>query len=395
MADLAETELMALQKRYVLGTYSPDLMFVRGSMSWLWDIQGRRFLDFGCGIGVCSLGHCHPRVTEAIQRQAGTLMHVSNLYYNNNQPALASLIAKNSFNGRVFFCNSGAEANEGLIKFARRWGHDRHRHEIICMDNSFHGRTLATLAATGRRKYRQGFAPDVQGFVFAPFNDLDKVKAQVKPVSAAVLVEPIQGEGGVIPARREFLVGLRELCDANNLLLLFDEVQCGMGRTGNAFAYQHYGVEPDAMSLAKALGNGFPLGAFEVNARFENVLPPGTHASTFGGTALACAAGIAVFETWEQDDVLANCGRMSACLRGKLEELRKRHSCIRDIRGVGLMIGIELDRPVKDLLAAACGRGLLALSAGESVLRLLPPLTVTAEEIDFAVDVLDQVLAEA
>jgi acetylornithine/succinyldiaminopimelate/putrescine aminotransferase len=253
--------LMSLQGNYVLGTYAPDLMLVKGDGARVWDIDGKEYLDFAAGISVCNLGHCHPKVTAAIREQAGKLVHVSNLYYNENQPQLAARIAETSFGGRVFFANSGAEANEGLIKFARRWGSDSGRYEIICMNDSFHGRTLATLAATGRAKYRKGFAPDMEGFVFADFNDLESVRAKIGPKTVAVLCEPIQGEGGILPATAEFLEGLRQLCDEQDLLLLFDEVQCGMGRTGHMFAYQSYGVVPDGMSMAKALGNGFPIGA--------------------------------------------------------------------------------------------------------------------------------------
>lgn len=382
--------LEGLQRRYVLGTYaSAELVLVRGEGSRVWDSRGRRYLDFCLGISVCNLGHCHPRVTAAIREQAGKLVHVSNLFWNENQPRLAALIARHSFGGRVFFCNSGAEANEGLIKFARKWGHEQGRHEILCMVDSFHGRTLATLAATGRDKYRKGFSPDMPGFRFVPFNDLAALERAVKPETVAVLMEPVQGEGGVIAATPEFIRGARELCDERRLLLLFDEVQCGMGRTGTLFAYQQYGVEPDAMSMAKALGNGFPIGAFEVQARYDQVLTPGTHASTFGGTPLACAAGIAVFEAFEQEGVLENCRRQAAYLRGRLAALQARYPFVREIRGLGLMVGVDLAVPVKDLVQRCRELGLLVLSAGETVLRILPPLNVTAAEIDEAVGILD------
>lgn len=394
MQQSNETQLMELQSDYVLGTYAPELLLVKGEMSWLWDVSGRRYLDFGTGISVCNLGHCHPRVSAAVREQVTKLMHVSNLYFNETQPRLAELIARNSFNGRSFFCNSGAEANEGLIKVARRWGHQEGRYEIICMEESFHGRTLATLAATGREKYRKGFAPYVEGFVHVPFNDVGAVRDAIGPKTVAVLVEPVQGEGGVIPAEREFLTGLRELCDERNLLLLFDEVQCGMGRTGQFFAHQHFGVEPDAMSMAKALGNGFPIGAFEVQRKHEAVLPPSSHASTFGGTPLACAAGIAVFETFAADGVLENCREMSALLWAKLGQLQQTHSCIRQVRGLGLMIGLVLDVPVKGIITAARERGLLVLSAGDSVLRLLPPLTVKPDEVQTAIGILDEAFAQ-
>lgn len=378
--------------RYVLETYSRSVLLERGAMSWVWDDTGRKYLDCAAGISVCNLGHCHPRVTEAIQRQAARLVHVSNLFLNENQPRLAELIATHSFGGRVFFCNSGAEANEGMIKFARKWGHDQGRHEIICMEDSFHGRTLATLAATGRAKYRKGFSPDVEGFVHVPFNNLDAVKKAFSPRTAAVLLEPVQGEGGIRPASPEFMTGMRRFCDENNILLLVDEVQCGMGRTGEMFAYQHYGIEPDAMSMAKALGNGFPIGALEVQQKYKDVLQPGMHASTFGGSPLACAAGIAVFETFEQDRVLDHARRMGAKFMRNLQEIKKKHPCVQEIRGMGLMLGIDLGRPVADLVAAARERGLLILSAGETVLRLLPPLTIEEDEVDLATKILDEII---
>ncbi|NOY81280.1 MAG: aspartate aminotransferase family protein [Kiritimatiellaeota bacterium] len=391
---MTEKDLLALHDEYTLNTYSPHLMLVRGAMSNVWDIAGREYLDFTTGISVCNLGHCHPRVTEAIQRQAARLVHVSNLFYNENQPRLAAVISKATFGGKVFFCNSGAEANEGLIKLARRWGAERGRFEIVCMEGSFHGRTLATLAATGRAKYRKGFQPDMPGFVHVPFNDLEAVCDAIGPQTAAVLLEPVQGEGGIVPATGGFIEGVRKLCSTEGVLLLFDEVQCGMGRTGHLFAYQAYGVTPDAMAMAKALANGMAMGAFEVRNEFAGALPPGTHASTFGGNPLACAAALAVFETFEQDAVLENVRHMATRLWQGLEVLRTRHPEIREVRGKGLMIGVDVGRPVADMITAARAKGLLILPAGETVLRLLPPLTVQPEEIDLALGILDQVLAD-
>lgn len=387
-------ELMELQKRYVLGTYAPDMTLVRGSMAHVWDDQGNRYLDFGTGISVCNLGHCHPRVTEAIQRQAATLVHVSNLYYNENQPRLAARIAGHSFDGKVFFANSGAEANEGMIKFARRWGNPQGRHEIVTMQDSFHGRTLATLAATGRAKYRAGFQPDMEGFVHVPFNDIAALEAAIGEQTAAVLLEPVQGEGGVIAADRDYLIAVQELCRDRGILLLLDEVQCGMGRTGPYFAYQHYGLTPDAMSLAKSLGNGVPIGAFEVRADLNDVLPPGTHASTFGGNPLACAAGIAVFDALEQENVLDNSIKIAAQLRAGLGEMQERYEFIRELRGLGLMIGLQMSAPVKDVMTEARKKGLLVLTAGEDVLRLMPPLTLSPSEADTALQILDEVFGK-
>lgn len=392
MSEAPETP-KDLQKKFVLGTYAPELTLVRGRMAQVWDDQGREYLDFSTGISVCNLGHCHPRVTEAIQRQAATLVHVSNLYFNEQQPRLAAAIARNSFGGRVFFCNSGAEANEGMIKFARRWGNPQGRNRIVAMEDSFHGRTLATLAATGRAKYRAGFQPDVEGFTHVPFNDLSALADAVDERTAAVLIEPVQGEGGVVAASREFLAGAQDVCRENGALLLLDEVQCGMGRTGTFFAYQQYGIEPDAVSMAKSLGNGMPIGAFEVKSEFNEILPPGTHATTFGGNPLACAAGVAVFETFEAENVLDNCVKMAARLRNGLGEFAKRFDFIRELRGLGLMVGLQLDIPPKDVLKAAQAEGLLVLTAGENVLRLMPPLTVQPDEIDQALDVLERVFS--
>ncbi len=386
-------ELLQMQEKHVMHTYNRDLLLVRGNVSYVWDDKGNRYLDFTMGISVCNLGHCHPRVTQAICEQAAKLVHVSNLFYNENQPLLANYLASMSFGGKLFFCNSGAEANEGMIKFARRWGNAHGgRNQIICMDNSFHGRTLATLAATGRSKYRKGFEPDVEGFVFATFNDLASVEALIGPQTTAIMLEPVQGEGGILPATPEFIQGVRALCDKHNLLMLCDEVQCGMGRTGHYFAYQHYDIEPDAMSMAKALGNGLPLAAFEVRQQYGDVLTPGTHASTFGGTPLACAAGIAVCQTMMEEKVMDQVARSSSYIFGKLKELQERHPAIREVRGKGLMIGIDLGDKVKEVFAACRQNRFLVLTAGETVLRLMPSLLVNQAEMDEALAILDKVI---
>lgn len=385
-------KILDLQNQYVLETYTRDMLLVRGSGTHVWDAADTEYLDFTSGISVCNLGHCHPYVTEAIQRQAARLVHVSNLFYNELQPQLAAVISQHSYGGRVFFANSGAEANEGLIKFARKWGNEHGKSKIVCMNNSFHGRTLATLAATGQPKYREGFEPGMAGFEFVDFNDLDALSAAVDDEVAAVLIEPVQGEGGVVPATQAFLSGARQLCDRKGILLLFDEVQCGMGRLGTMFAHKHYGVEPDAMSLAKALGNGYPIGAFIVQWKWENVLPKGSHASTFGGTPLACAAGLAVFEAIEQNDLLSNCKKMGEHLKDALEQLANDHPRLKDVRGIGLMLGLVADTAVAPVLAAARDKGLLLIPAGPNVIRFLPPLTVTREEIDQCIDTLKQAL---
>ncbi len=391
---MTKSDLMALQDKYVLGTYAPTLMLVRGQGARAWDVDGKEYIDFTTGISVCSLGHCHPAVTEAIQRQAARLVHVSNLFFNEFQPQLAAAISRHSFDGRVFFGNSGAEANEGLIKFARMHGSKNGRHEIVCMQGSFHGRTLATLAATSRAKYREGFQPDMPGFSFIPFNDVEKLREAVTDKTAAILLEPIQGEGGIYAASHEFLLAARELCDRHGILLMYDEVQSGMGRSGRFFAYQHHAIEPDAMSIAKALGNGYPIGAFIVQRKHEKVLGAGKHASTFGGTPLACAAALAVIETIDRQDLLTNCQEMGEHLRGALVQLASKYPTIKEVRGRGLIVGVEMTVPVADAIKKAAERGLLILNAGDNVFRFLPPLNLTKKDLDEAMSIFDTVLGD-
>ena len=380
-------EISALYEKYVMETYArADLLFVRGKGCRLYDSAGKEYLDFAAGIAVCSLGHCHPAVTKAIQEQAAKLVHVSNLFLNEWQPRLAQKLISHGFDGTCFFCNSGAEANEALIKLARKNGSEKGRYEIIVMNDSFHGRTLATLAATGRSKYRKGFAPDMPGFKFVNFNDIDAVRNAITDKTAAVMLEPVQGEGGIIPADSTYLVALRELCDRNDIMLLFDEVQCGMGRTGSFFAWQSFGVEPDAFSMAKAIANGLPMGGFIVQRKYADTLTVGTHASTFGGTPLVCAAALAVQEAFDQDGVLENCVEQGNYLRAKLAELGKKYSFVKEVRGMGLMIGVALDREAATLAGLLLKRNLVVLTAGETVLRLLPPLVITREEADLGLE---------
>ncbi|MDD5727711.1 MAG: aspartate aminotransferase family protein [Victivallales bacterium] len=380
-------------KKYIMPTYAPKLLLEAGRGAWVWDCDRRRYLDFATGISVCNLGHCHPAVTEAIREQAGKLVHVSNFYMTENPPLLAEKLIKHCFDGVVFFANSGAEANEGIIKFARKWGSDKGKCEIISMIDSFHGRTLATLAATGRSKYRKGFAPDMPGFVQVPFNDLAALKAAVSDKTAAIMLEPVQGEGGVIPSRPEYLQAVRALCDEKGILLLFDEVQCGMGRTGTFFAFQSYGVEPDAVSMAKALGNGFPIGAFIVRRQYAGTLTVGEHASTFGGTPLACAAANAVIDVMDSENILENCREMGGFLMAELKKLAEKYAFIKSVRGRGLMLGVVCDRPAGPLLPLLQEAGMIALTAGETVLRLMPPLNVTREEAETAIAIMDKVFA--
>ncbi len=385
---------MNLYDKYIMKTYpKADILFVKGQGCRLWDGDGREYLDFSAGIAVCSLGHAHPKVAQAIAEQATQLLHVSNLFMNTRQPELAEKLITNGFDGVCFFCNSGAEANEGLIKLARKWGSDKGKYEIIAMNDSFHGRTLATLAATGRAKYRKGFGPDTQGFSHIPFNDLNAAKAAVTDKTAAILLEPVQGEGGILPATQEYLEGMRKLCDDKGILLLFDEVQCGTGRTGTLFAWQNYHVQPDALSMAKALGNGVPIACMIAQRKLENILTPGTHASTFGGTPIACSAACAVLDELLHGGVLENCRKQGAYLMNALNALKPKYPFIREVRGKGLMIGVDLTFPATEILPALREHGLIALSAGESVLRLLPPLIVTEAECAEAVKRIDEVFA--
>ncbi len=388
-------EISALYEKYVMETYArADLLFVRGKGCRLYDSAGKEYLDFAAGIAVCSLGHCHPAVTKAIQEQAAKLVHVSNLFLNEWQPRLAQKLISHGFDGTCFFCNSGAEANEALIKLARKNGSEKGRYEIIVMNDSFHGRTLATLAATGRSKYRKGFAPDMPGFKFVNFNDIDAVRNAITDKTAAVMLEPVQGEGGIIPADGTYLAAVRELCDRNDVMLLFDEVQCGMGRTGSFFAWQSFGVEPDALSMAKALGNGYPIGAMVAKRKYSHVLTPGTHASTFGGTALASAAACAVIDAIDNEKILDNVAKQSKVLMDGLRALSKKYPCIQGVRGRGLMIGAILDQPAGAVLAILRARGMIALSAGENVLRLVPPLNVSDDDCALALKLIDEAFAE-
>jgi predicted acetylornithine/succinylornithine family transaminase len=394
MSDINYTSVVEKYKQFIMPTYAPKLLITRGRGSWVWDSDGKRYLDFGTGISVCNLGHCHPVVTEAIQKQAATLVHVSNLYMNEKQPQLAEKLIRHSMDGVVFFANSGAEANEGLIKFARKWGSDKGKHEIIVMEDSFHGRTLATLAATGRSKYRKGFAPDMQGFTHVPFNNFEAIEKAVTDKTVAIMLEPVQGEGGILPADTEYLKKVRQFCDEKGILLLFDEVQCGMGRTGYFFAFKGYNIEPDAFSMAKALGNGFPIGAFVVRRKWAETLTAGTHASTFGGTPLACAAACAVIDSIHNENILANCIKMGVYITQKLNDLKEKFPMIKAVRGRGLMLGVQLDRSGADLLPILLKHGLIALTAGEDVLRLMPALNVTKEEVDIALQILEKGFAE-
>lgn len=388
------TEISEMQKQYLIPTYAPQLALVKGAGTRVWDAEGHEYLDFLAGIAVLNAGHCHPNVVRAVQEQAATLMHVSNLYYNEKQPQLAKALSEKVGGGQCFFCNSGAEANEGLIKLARLWGSEQGKFEIVTMKNSFHGRTLATLTATGQEKVQNGFAPLPEGFTCAEFNNLESVKNAVTEKTAAILVEAVQGEGGIIPADPDFMTGLRTLCDDRGILLLFDEVQSGIGRTGKWFGFQNYDVKADAFSLAKALGNGFPIGAMVAAPKVASVFKPGHHATTFGGTPLACAAALAVLDTIEQETLLENATIMGALLIDRLLTIAEKYDWIEGARGIGLMTGLVLHDSALPLQKKLQEKGLLALTTAGRVLRMLPPLTVTTEEIEKAASLIAEACDE-
>jgi predicted acetylornithine/succinylornithine family transaminase len=387
-------EVKEMYGQYVAPTYSPRTTLVRGRGTRVWDADGKVYLDFITGISVVNVGHAHPRVVEAIRAQAGELMHVSNLFYNENQARLAERLSRLGLGGKSFFCNSGAEANEGLIKLARLWGHEQGRYEIITMTGSFHGRTLATAAATGQDKVKQGFAPMPEGFVHAEFNNLEAVKKMVNPRTVGVLVEALQGEGGVVPADEGFFTGLRALCDEQGLLMLCDEVQCGMGRTGKWFGYEHYGVKPDAFSLAKALGAGFPIGAVVCGEKLSDVFQPGRHASTFGGSPLACAAALAVLDVIAEEGLVERAAKTGETFAAGLRALADKYEHVQEVRGRGLMLGLVLDQDAAPLVDLLADMGLLAIPTAGNVARFLPPLNVRDGEIEEALDMLDDCLAE-
>lgn len=360
--------------------------FVKGEGAWLWDTEGKKYLDSLAGVAVCGLGHAHPALTEAICRQAGQLVHTSNIYGIANQQALGEKLASLSGMDRVFFSNSGAEANEAAIKLARMYGHSKgiNNPAIIVMEKSFHGRTLATLTATGNRKVQAGFEPLVQGFLRVPYNDLDAIRMVGKnsPEAVAVLVEPVQGEGGINIPGNEYLQGIRALCDEHGWLMMLDEIQTGMGRTGTMFAFQHTTIVPDVMTLAKGLGNGVPIGACLARGAAAELFKPGNHGSTFGGNPLACAAGLAVVETLQKDNLMKRAELLGQRMNQGFKSALAGQPFVTDIRNQGLMIGIELDRPCGELVRMALDKGLLINVTADKVVRLLPPLILSDEEAD-------------
>jgi acetylornithine/N-succinyldiaminopimelate aminotransferase len=387
--------LMMLSEKYVANTYARyPVLLVRGKGTRVWDLEGEEYLDFVSGLAVCNLGHCHPKVVKAIQDQAEKLIHVSNFYYIEPQIQLASLLCKHSFADKVFFCNSGAEANEGAMKLARKYAKEKagkDRYEIITMERSFHGRTLATLTATAQEKFHKGYEPLMPGFKYVPFNDIRAVRNAIDSKTCAVMLEPIQGEGGVNCPSEGYLKALREICDEKGILLIFDEVQVGMGRTGKLFAYEHDGIEPDMLTLAKSLAGGVPIGALLIRKGIADSFRPGDHASTFGGNPLATAAGVASLTTILEEGMLENCQKMGDYFFSQLEALQKKFPFVKEVRGKGLILGVELKIDGGTIVKEMLRKKILINCTMGNVLRFLPPLIVTKEEVDRVVHALEEV----
>lgn len=384
--------------KYIMKTYGRyPLVPMRGEGCSLWDADGKRYLDFLAGVAVNNLGHCHPRVVAALQKQAAELIHCSNYYHIPSQIELAEILCTHSFADRAFFCNSGAEANEAAIKLARKYSREKFgpdRFEIITALASFHGRTMATVSATGQEKVQKFFDPLLHGFRHVPFNDADLLRRAVSSNTCAVMLEPIQGEGGIVIPSPDYFRDVRRLCDEHRLLLIFDEVQVGIGRTGKLFAHEHFGVIPDIMTLAKALAGGAPIGCMLAKDEIAASFGPGTHGSTFGGNPLVTAAGVAAVRAILEEGILENAMEMGEYLLGRLEQLKKKFPMIAEVRGIGLMIGMELSVPAGGIVAKALAQGLLLNVAQDTVLRFLPPLIVTPAEIDEMLQILEGILAE-
>jgi len=372
------------------------VVFVKGRGCKLWDSEGRTYTDFVAGIAVCNLGHAHQRVAKALSVQAETLFHVSNLYYTVPQTELAAWLTEHSFADRVFFCNSGAEANEAAIKISRKYFSDKGetgRHRIIAMEKSFHGRTMATLSATGQDKIKKGFDPVLEGFDFVPFNDTEALRKKISSSSTcAVLLEPIQGEGGVRCPEPGYLEAVRQICNESGTLLIFDEIQTGIGRTGTLFAYEQFGVEPDIMTLAKALGNGLPIGAMLTREHIAESFGPGAHATTFGGTPVITAAALETMKTISEENILDHCKTIGAYFKEKLLWLKDRHEVIEDVRGLGLLLGMKLKIKGESIVKACMEKGFVINCIQDDILRFIPPLIIGKNEIDSLIACLDEIL---
>lgn len=390
-----------LEKKYFIPVFKRNpVVLVKGKGKYLWDEKGKRYLDFFSGLGVNLFGHGHPGIIKAVEKQLKDLVHTGNLYYTKPQILLAKKLIELSFPGKVFFSNSGAEANECAIKLARKYGKTVHRspstvnrYEIIVFENSFHGRTLATLTATGQKKFHHRFEPLIPGFKYAKFNDLDSVRRLVGPKTCALMVELVQGEGGVIVAKKEFIQGLKHLAQAHRLVLIFDEIQTGLGRTSKLFAYEHYGVKPDILTLAKGLAGGFPLGATIVNQKLANVFTYGDHGSTFGGNLVACSASLEVLKLLNPQ-LLSQVQEVGKYFYQELKKLQKKYNFIKEVRGIGLMLALELNFPGAKIVSACLEKGLLVNSTQEKVLRFLPPLIINKKDVDWAINILDSVFSQ-
>ena len=393
---MKEKKIKELVDKNIMNTYRrTPIALVKGKGATVEDAQGRQYLDFIAGIAVCNLGHAHPKVVKAIRKQAKDLMHVSNLYYTRPQAEVAALLTKHSFADKVFFCNSGAEANEAAIKLARKYAHENlgpDKFELITMKDTFHGRTMATITATGQEKFQFGFTPLLDGFRYVPFNDPEALEAAITPRTCGIMLEPVQGEGGVIIPDDGYLARVREICDRHKLLMIVDEVQTGIGRTGKLFAYEYSGIEPDIMTLAKALGNGFPVGAMLATDEVARAFAPGNHASTFGGNPLAMAAVRATLKTILDDEILENCLETGAYFLEKLQKLKARHNIITEVRGRGMMLACSLSIEGAQIVAKCQEEGLLINCTGGKTLRFVPPLIITRQDVDEALYILDDVM---
>jgi len=387
--------LMNTADKVIAKTYKRfPIVITKGKGCSLWNTEGKKYIDFVSGIAVCNLGHAHPKVSEALSKQADILLHVSNLYYTEPQIELACRLTENSFADRVFFCNSGAEANEAAIKLARKYFKDKgekERYRIVTMEKSFHGRTMATLSATGQEKIRKGFEPILEGFDHIPFNDIDALQKSIGPSTCAVLLEPIQGEGGVRCPDPDYLKAVRRLCDETEVLLIFDEIQTGMGRTGKFFAYEHFGIEPDIMTLAKALANGLPIGAMLAREEVAEVFGPGSHASTFGGTPIVTAASVQVVKMLLEENIIHHCAKIGAYFKERLSGLKAKHESIVDVRGMGLLLGMKLEMEGDTIVKSCMEKGFLINCIQGNILRFIPPLIIEKEEIDALVACLDEI----
>ena len=389
-------KIIAMYDKYVMNTYMRvPLCLEKAGGSIVQDIEGKTYIDFFPGWAVSGIGHCHPSVVKHIAAQAKKLMHVSNNYYSEPQAKLAEAIIKNSFPGKVFFANSGAEANEAAAKLARKYGHPTGRYEIITMTKSFHGRTIAMIAATGQDKVKIGFEPLPAGFTHVPFNDIGSVKAAINKKTIGIMLEPIQCEGGINIPSIKYLKALKAICKEKDLVLIFDEVQTGMGRSGKMFAYQVFGVTPDVMTLAKSLGGGLPIGACVAGGKCRDVLTPGTHASTFGGSPIVCSAALGVFEAIKKEKLLSNTNKMSLYLKKRLTALKSKYNFIKEIRSIGLIFGVELSIKGADIYTECLKAGLLINCTQDTVLRIMPPMTITKSQVDKAIAILDSVFAKS